>query len=120
MPYLNNSTIATKARGVLASQDVLYLMHKEPWCVNHVTIDHDRHIMVAFDDGPTMFCGNLSPEYQDDPRTLHIQSWKVTGGEAREVVNGFTKLQYFGLNLRILIRPAQVTPLVIPERVTAL
>jgi hypothetical protein len=119
MPFLNDSILATKARGVKANQDALMLMWLEPWMVERVDITPEGGVSVRFDGGPARTVGHLKEEYRCLLRRhLVVQSWEVTGGrpEPGRTDDRGQLLQYFGLNLRIAIGVSRSTGDAAPAR----
>ena len=106
MPITDELFIDTKAVLVKERQVALALMHEEPWAVDKVSIDNDGEVLVKFHQGPSINVGRLKSKYASFyRRNLHVQRWKVTGGEP---IPGYisehgVRLRTYGLNLRLLI-----------------
>lgn len=107
MPYLEDGTVATKARNVLQSQLTLRQMRRHPERIKQVTIDNVGRVSVEWKDAPPEPIGLLNLQYWKDFKRMVVREFTVTGGVAmNERCRIFenhteTPLTYFGCNLII-------------------
>ena len=97
-------TIKTKAYEVFETQNVLELVHKQPWTVLYAYINSTGYIWFVFRNGPIRYAGRISTELKDwlCGRTLSVHDWSVTGGETI-YQQGHATIKKFGLNLQVQI-----------------
>ncbi len=107
MPYLNENTLATKARGVREHQDVLFKMRENPGQIDRVEIDRAGRVKVAWKNGTTSDIGVLHTQYWKDFARMFVRAFEVTGGKPmpqyqRRYEDGTsTPLMHFGCILII-------------------
>jgi hypothetical protein len=107
MPIEGN-ILNTKAVNVKQRQELLLVIHNEPWAVEKMWVNERGEIMVKMLEMlHPIALGDLKGQYNHLLRThkMHIRSWRTTGGE---LIPGFVSerghlLSYIGLNLNIVL-----------------
>lgn len=113
MPIEGN-TLKTKMVNVKQRQELLYVIHNEPWAVEKMWINERGEVMAKMHDVSfSIAIGDLKDKYCHllGYNKLHIRSWQTTGGET---LPGFISdrghlLSYIGLNLVIILTPGKPT-----------
>jgi hypothetical protein len=108
MPIEGN-ILNTKAVNVKQRQELLLVIHNEPWAVEKMYINERGEVMVKMMEMlHPIALGDLQDKYNRLLRThkMHIRSWRTTGGE---LLPGFVSdrghlLSYIGINLSIVLK----------------
>ena len=111
MPYLDEHTLATKARGVLFHQLTLLKMRQHPEQVESVSVDKVGRVTVLFKTGEEEQIGFLNDQYWARFKYMTIKAFTVTGGKPMpeyqlQHADGLRsqRLTNFGCNLTIALQ----------------
>jgi hypothetical protein len=106
---IDQTTIATKVRGISQHQELMFKIMSGELFVEEVIVDSKLRVILCMMDDVRHCIGSLHSKYNNlEGNEIRVLSWRLTGGDPTDVVSKYGRLmKTIGMNLMLRV-PQQV------------